>query len=138
MEVTGSGTENPTGVTADKLYTPTDPGILYSVNSGDHTSYKIPGPALFSGASSSSNSGSSKASEDSPAKVSPVAKNVAVASATPTASASPVASAAPTSSPSSDSSLPETFTLNTFISWLEKTAGSSSSKARRHSRAFRG
>ncbi|KAF2633332.1 lytic polysaccharide monooxygenase [Macroventuria anomochaeta] len=153
LEVTGSGTENPTGVTADKFYTPTDPGIEVNVYSGDLSGYQIPGPALFSGASSGSSNTSAAAPASSAAaatSAAPVATSsvavqnnavsTPVASATATAVASSVASAAPvsTSSSSSDSSLPETFTLETFISWLEKAAGSSSSKARRHARAFRG
>jgi hypothetical protein len=154
IDVSGSGTESPAGVTADKLYTPTDPGIEVNVYSGDLSGYKIPGPALFSGASSGSSSGSSNSSAAAPASsaaaatsAAPAATSVAVqnnavstpvASATATAAASSVASAAPTSTGSSDSSLPETFTLETFISWLEKAAGSSSAKARRHARAFRG
>ncbi|UPX18476.1 uncharacterized protein EKO05_0008775 [Ascochyta rabiei] len=144
LEVTGSGTETPAGVAADKLYTPTDPGIKVDIYSGDLSAYKIPGPALFSGASSGSSSGSSNSSATSPAATSAPAASSAVstpvASATPTAAASSAAAAAatPTSTGSSDSSLPETFTLETFISWLEKAAGSSSAKARRHARAFRG
>ena len=154
LEVTGSGTENPTGVTADKFYTPTDPGIEVNVYSGDLSGYQIPGPALFSGASSGSSSSNSSAATPAssaaaatsaaPAATSSVAVQnnavstpVASATATATAAASSVASAAPTSTGSSDS-LPETFTLDTFISWLEKAAGSSSTKVRRHARSFRG
>ncbi|USP80545.1 glycoside hydrolase family 61 protein [Curvularia clavata] len=51
LEVTGSGTATPKGTPADKLYTPTDPGIKADVYS-DPSGYKIPGPALFDGASS--------------------------------------------------------------------------------------
>lgn len=51
LEVTGSGTANPAGVTADTLYTPTDPGIVYNVYNGDHTKYPIPGPELFASTS---------------------------------------------------------------------------------------
>ena len=152
LEVTGSGTENPTGVTADKFYTPTDPGIEVNVYSGDLSGYKIPGPALFSGASSgSSSSSSSSNSSAAPASsaaattsAAPAATSVAVqnnAVSTPVASATATATAAASAAPStgsSDSSLPETFTLETFISWLEKAAGSSSTKARRHARSFRG
>ncbi|KAF9701396.1 hypothetical protein EKO04_000312 [Ascochyta lentis] len=134
LEVTGSGTETPAGTAADKLYTPTDPGIEVSIYSGDLSGYKIPGPALFSGASSGSGSGNSTAASPA-ASSAPAATPAAVQN---NAASTPVASAAPTSTGSSDSSLPETFTLETFISWLEKAAGSSSAKARRHARAFRG
>lgn len=139
LKVTGSGTENPEGITADKFYTPTDPGIKVNVY-GDNSNYQMPGPALFSGASS----GSSNTSAAAPAKTSAAATSAAPAatsaaatsSAVASAAATPVASAAP--STGSSDALPETFTLETFISWLEKAAGSTSSKARRHARAFRG
>lgn len=121
LEVTGSGTENPTGVTADKLYTATDAGIKVNVYSGDLSSYEIPGPALFSGSNSSS-----------------TIQNKAVASAPAASSTVPQATSAPaqTGSPASGE---ETFTLDSFIAWLQEQAGSSTTtKARRHSRAFRG
>ncbi|KAF3033509.1 hypothetical protein E8E12_004882 [Didymella heteroderae] len=149
LEVTGSGTENPEGITADKFYTPTDPGIKVNVY-GDNSNYQMPGPALFSGASSGSSSGSSNSSAAAPAKTSAAAtsaapaatssaavQNNAVSTPVASATATAVASAAPSSTGSSGA-LPETFTLETFISWLEKAAGSTSSKARRHARAFRG
>jgi cellulase len=144
LEVTGSGTETPEGVTADKLYTPTDPGIKVNVY-GDASNYQMPGPALFSGASSGSSSNSGSGSSSSPAAT-PTSSAAAATSAAPAATSSvaaknnavptPSASAAP--STGSSGALPKTFTLETFVSWLEKAAGSTSSKARRHSRAFRG
>ncbi|KAH7393079.1 endoglucanase IV precursor [Pyrenochaeta sp. MPI-SDFR-AT-0127] len=122
LEVTGSGTENPSGVTADKFYTPTDPGIKVNVYSGDLSSYKIPGPALFGGSSSNStNAVQNKAADSTP-----------VASAT-----SPQATSAPTETGSAVSG-EETFTLDTFIAWIQEQAGSSTgAKVRRHPRAFR-
>ena len=53
IEVTGGGSEVPSGETANKFYTPTDPGILVNIYNGI-TSYEIPGPALFNGAGSNS------------------------------------------------------------------------------------
>ncbi|KAJ4369869.1 hypothetical protein N0V83_005633 [Neocucurbitaria cava] len=156
LEVTGSGTENPTGETADKFYTATDPGILVNVYSGDLSSYQIPGPALFDGASSGSGSSSSTAAASSaaaptatssvassPATSAPVAtssaavENNAVSSSTLVVSATPTtATSVPTETGSSSSGEKE-FTLDTFIAWLEEKAGSSSStKVRRHPRAF--
>lgn len=114
MEVTGSGTENPAGVTADKFYTPTDPGIKVNVYSGDLSSYKVPGPALFSGAGSGSSGSGSKSSAASPSATSAPAATSSVAVKNNAAS-TPVASSAPTSTGSSDSSLPETFTLDVSI-----------------------
>jgi cellulase len=146
IEVTGSGTETPAGVTGDKLYTPTDPGLKVNVYSGDLSSYEMPGPALFSGASS----GSSPAA---PAKSATPSKTAAASSSTPaaTSASAAISSAAPVNAvatPAASSSaaapastgsagLPKEFTLDTFISWLEEKAGSSSEKVRRHARAFR-
>ena len=46
LKVTGSGSTTLTGgVVGTKLYTPTDPGILFNIY-GTFTSYTIPGPAL--------------------------------------------------------------------------------------------
>lgn len=139
LEVTGSGTATPQGTPANKLYTPTDPGIKVNVY-GDNSNYKIPGPALFSGASSGSGSETPSGSNSTaPAATSAAAVAVSaspVASATPSATPSPSGDApAQTGSPST---LPKEFTIDTFISWLEQKAGSTSSqKVRRHPRAFR-
>ena len=139
LEVTGSGTENPEGITADKFYTPTDPGIKVNVY-GDNSNYEMPGPALFSGASSGSGS-SSSGNSTAPASSAPAATSAApvatsAAAQVAAASSSPVASSAAPAATGSAGALPETFTLETFISWLEKSAGSSSTKSRR-SRVFR-
>ncbi|KAH7073669.1 glycosyl hydrolase family 61-domain-containing protein, partial [Paraphoma chrysanthemicola] len=143
INVEGSGTETPAGVTADKFYTPTDPGIQVNIYSGDLSGYKIPGPALFSGASSGSgSSGSAPVASAAPtptatsapaASSSAAVENNAVASSTPAAAPS----SAPAAAPSSGAGLDKEFTLDTFIAWLEEKAGSSSAKARRHARAFR-
>jgi cellulase len=128
IEVEGSGTETPAGVTADKLYTATDPGIKVNIYSGDLSGYKLPGPALFSGASSGS------------APSTPTGSAPAATSSTPAknAAATPVASSAPSSTAGAVSSLADKeFTIDSFIAWLQEAAGSSSTKARRHARAFR-
>ncbi|KAJ5798606.1 uncharacterized protein N7503_007902 [Penicillium pulvis] len=49
LHVTGSGTENPTGVLGTKLYSSTDAGILVNIYSSLST-YDVPGPTLYSGA----------------------------------------------------------------------------------------
>jgi cellulase len=142
IEVSSSGTENPTGVTADKFYTPTDPGIKVNVYSGDQSSYKFPGPALFSGAGSDSGSSTGSGSSSPTATSAPAAtssaavKNAAASSTVPVASATAVASSVPSAAAGSGSGLDKEFTLDTFIAWLQEKAGSSS-KVRRHSRAFR-
>lgn len=143
IKVTGGSAELPsTGTDMTKAYSATDPGVLVNIYSG-LTDYKIPGPAVWNGASS----GSSPATPTKP-----------VASAAPSKSATPVASAAPSSSPvkeqpkpatssapapapssgsgsgsGSGSTLPETFTITQFIAWLKQQTGT---KARRHAREF--
>jgi len=49
LEITGSGTDEPTGTLGEKLYTTDAPGILINIYSSLST-YKIPGPTLISAA----------------------------------------------------------------------------------------
>ncbi|KAJ4985635.1 glycosyl hydrolase family 61 [Stagonosporopsis vannaccii] len=143
IEVTGSGTETPEGVVGTKLYTENEDGIVFNPYAAT-IEYNIPGPALWTGGSGSgsgsspapptSGNGTAPATPTAPAETSaaassaPAATSVA-AEATPTASATPA--------PSAGSELPKTFTLETFIAWLEEAAGSAgSAKARRHARSF--
>lgn len=49
LAIKGTGTTKPAGVPATSFYTPTDPGILFSIY-GTLSTYTIPGPALYSGA----------------------------------------------------------------------------------------
>lgn len=142
IEVTGSGTATPAGVTADKLYTPTDAGIKVNIYGGDLSTYEIPGPTLFSGASSGSSNSSGAAAPAASAAPTPASSAAPAASsaavqnnATP---ATPVASSAPSAGSDSGSVTEKEFTLDTFVAWLEEKAGSSSTKVRRHARAFRG
>ncbi|KAL8960655.1 MAG: hypothetical protein Q9193_002678 [Seirophora villosa] len=59
LKVTGSGTDKlASGTLATELYTPEDPGILVNIYK-KLTSYTIPGPKLYSGASTGSGSASS-------------------------------------------------------------------------------
>ncbi|KAF2792418.1 lytic polysaccharide monooxygenase [Melanomma pulvis-pyrius CBS 109.77] len=114
IEITGSGTEEPAGVLGTELYTTTEAGILFNPYT-TITSYEIPGPALFGAGT-----------ETTPT---PVATSTTV----PTATAAPPA---PTATGTPSTTLPETFTLDTFISWLKEVGGAPASKARRHARAF--
>jgi cellulase len=75
-------------------------------------------------------------------KPTPTASPAAGGAQTPAASPTPVTSAVPAPVPSTGAgnneptgTLPTTFTLKTFISWLEGKAGAAA-KARRHARAF--
>ncbi|KAI1457478.1 glycoside hydrolase [Annulohypoxylon moriforme] len=50
LEISGTGTKSPSGIVGTKLYTSTDPGILYNIYNDEKLSsvsnYKIPGPAI--------------------------------------------------------------------------------------------
>ncbi|KAJ5382340.1 Glycoside hydrolase family 61 [Penicillium concentricum] len=53
LKVTGGGSDSPKGVLGTELYKAADPGILVNIYTA-MDSYKIPGPALYTGASSGS------------------------------------------------------------------------------------
>ncbi|KAJ5826707.1 Glycoside hydrolase family 61 [Penicillium robsamsonii] len=53
LKVTGGGSDTPKGVLGTKLYKAADPGILVNIYTA-MDSYKIPGPALYTGAASGS------------------------------------------------------------------------------------
>jgi len=147
IEVTGSGTEKPDGVVGTSLYKADEDGIIFNINNGV-TAYPIPGPALWTGGSGSGTPPASAPSATTatgttqPTTTAAAVTTTAAATTTSAAAATsavdestPVASSTPV--PSSGAELPETFTLDTFIAWLQKNAGSSSSsKARRHARAL--
>lgn len=92
LEVTGSGSELPTGTPATKLYTATDAGIKFDIYK-KLDSYPIPGPALAFGAGSSkSGSGSAPVSSTpaaAPAKTSSAAAAPTSVAAKPSSSAKP-------------------------------------------------
>ena len=142
IEVTGSGTETPEGVVGTSLYTVED--VIFNPYAAT-IDYKIPGPALWTGGSGSGSSPapSTPGNSTTPTPTAPAATSAAASSAVASApaatsvaaEATPIASATP--APSSGATLPKTFTLETFIAWLEEAAGSSTStKARRHARAL--
>lgn len=103
IAITGGGSDSPSGTLGTALYTPTDPGILFNPYT-TLTNYTIPGPALYSGGTDSTDGSSSSGS-------SPSATGSSGASATATGSASgatstgsaAVVSAAGSSSSSSSS-----------------------------------
>ncbi|CAG8891880.1 unnamed protein product [Penicillium egyptiacum] len=49
LQITGSGSDKPSGVLGTDLYRPTDPGILVNIYTSLST-YIVPGPTLYSGA----------------------------------------------------------------------------------------
>lgn len=129
IEITGSGTENPEGVLATQLYTSKDAGILFNPYT-TITKYEIPGPALFGSKSGAtpSNPPPSLATPSTPATTTVVNG--------PTAAPSATASPAPgENGGNGGTALPETFTLDTFIAWLQKV-GKPKGTTRRHARAF--
>ncbi|KAG9384676.1 Glycosyl hydrolase family 61 [Pyrenophora tritici-repentis] len=136
----------PQGTPANKLYTPTDPGIKVSVY-GDNSKYQMPGPALFSGAGGAGSGAGSETPSGSNSSAPAATTSAAAVAVSSSAAASPTPVAdspsggdapAQTGSPSSGGALPKEFTIDTFISWLEeKAGGKSSQKVRRHPRAFR-
>ncbi|KAF1848875.1 lytic polysaccharide monooxygenase [Cucurbitaria berberidis CBS 394.84] len=146
IKVTGSGTATlpSTGVDMTKAYKATDPGVLCNIYSG-LTSYEIPGPKVWDGASS----GTAPAPTTPSKTAAPVSSSAPSQTATPTVIASPSATpikeaepatptesqAAPAPSSGSGSTLPETFTIEQFISWL-KTTTSTRNARRAHPRAF--
>lgn len=135
IEITGGGSDNPEGTLGTALYTPKDAGILYNVYGGDNKGYKIPGPALYgSGSGSGSDSGSGNSTTPpTPVSSSPAAS--APASSTAPSALPTVADASPSAGAGSGSA--KTFTVSSFIAWLEEqSAAAAKAKARRHARDF--
>ncbi|KAK7749248.1 hypothetical protein SLS62_008327 [Diatrype stigma] len=136
IDIDGSGTELPEGTLGTALYTPTDPGILFNPYQA-FTSYEIPGPALMAGAGSGSTSSATPSSTATAAASSTAAAATTTSSSVATTTAPVAAEATPTSSSapstgSDSSSLPETFTIDQFITWLQGATGGS--VTRRHAR----
>ncbi|KAJ4404317.1 hypothetical protein N0V91_006011 [Didymella pomorum] len=143
IKVTGSGSASlpATGVDMTKAYSAEDPGVLFDIYSGA-TTYEIPGPKVWDGASSGSGSSPAPTKTAAPSATSAAATSAAATSAAATSAAAEATSAAPAPKPTSgsgsgSSTLPEEFTLNEFIAWLKETTGATgASKARRHARSF--
>lgn len=153
----GSGTCGPT-IELPGAYKAEDKNIYIPnyYNGFDLKTYKAPGGDVATCGGSGSGSGSAPAPATSTVPSATVsAKPSAVVEATPKPTPSqvgggqspvesekPVASSAPAPVPStgagnggSEGALPASFTIETFIAWLQSKAGSSG-KARRHARAF--
>jgi cellulase len=139
IKVSGGSVALPTsGTDMTKAYSASDPGVLFNMYGGS-TDYKIPGPKVWDGASTGGSAPAAPATPTKPAT--PAASSAApsktatpVAKAPAATSAAAPAPAAPTSGSGNNSgSLPETFTITQFISWLKEQTGS---KARRHAREF--
>jgi cellulase len=99
VTVSGGSKTLPAGKAANKLYTATDKGVLFDIYSGFST-YPIPGPAVWDGASSGSSPAAPVSSK--PAAIStaaPVQTSAAVANPRPTTFAT-VVKPMPTAAPS--------------------------------------
>lgn len=99
LQVTGSGTDTPSGVKGTSLYTPTDEGILFNIYQS-LSSYPIPGPSLIQGAASiqqASSAITASASAVTGSAANPPAATNAPASTTANAPAATTTSAAPSS-----------------------------------------
>ncbi|KAF2085771.1 lytic polysaccharide monooxygenase, partial [Saccharata proteae CBS 121410] len=93
LEITGDGTDSLSdGTLGTALYTETDPGIEVNIYQS-LSSYTIPGPTLYSGASSAATSTASTAATSTTASTTAIA--VAVASSTPTATSTAAAITTP-------------------------------------------
>lgn len=140
IEVTGSGTETPEGVVGTALYKADEDGIVFNPYAAT-IEYNIPGPALWTGGSSGGAPSTPTTPTNAtvpavPSATAPASSPIASPEAAePSSTAAPVASPAP-SAGSGSGELPTEFTLETFIAWLEGKAAGSSSKSRRHARAF--
>ena len=134
IKVTGGKATLPAGVDMTKAYSATDKGVLFDIYSGA-TTYEMPGPKVWDGASSGAAPAPAKptATSAAPSAVPTPEETAAPAPAEPIAAPKP--SAAPQPGSGSGSALPEQFTITEFIAWLKQTAGVDS-KARRHARAF--
>lgn len=140
----GSGSLPASGVDMTKAYSATEPGVMANIYGGA-TTYEIPGPAVWDGSSSGGSAPSTPKPTSTPSKPEP----------TPTPKPEPTTVPAP-SNPGGDYSLPAKFSVDQFITWVkdttkaagtprrhvrfiawlkEQTSGSSS-KVRRHARAF--
>ncbi|KAL4945743.1 glycosyl hydrolase family 61-domain-containing protein [Aspergillus oleicola] len=124
LQITGSGTDQPAGTLGTKLYTLDDPGILVNIYSSI-SSYTIPGPTLYSGASSiaqatskitatgsaatgSAGSGATATATGSTGAGSAAATTTATASAKSAVSSAPATTAPATSAPAAGMTLTRT------------------------------
>ncbi|TVY82297.1 Endoglucanase-4 [Lachnellula suecica] len=92
LQVTGSGTDAPSGTLGTALYTSTDPGILVNIYVTS-LEYDIPGPALYTGGSGSGTAASAVAVSST---VSSSIVSVATSAAQVVTTAASITSAVPT------------------------------------------
>ncbi|KAI1343671.1 glycosyl hydrolase family 61-domain-containing protein [Xylariaceae sp. FL0016] len=120
IAITGGGSDSPDGTLGTELYSADDAGILFNPY-GTITSYEIPGPALYSGASSGSGSGSGSASSTTAATA-----TTASASATKAVTTTAPAATTTTSAAQQTSAKPTTLVTSTKAAATTTTAAQAS------------
>ncbi|EFX04021.1 beta-glucanase [Grosmannia clavigera kw1407] len=111
LEVTGSGTDQPAGVKGTALYSETDAGILVNIYATTST-YAIPGPTMYSGASEIATQTTSAITATSSATT---GTGLASAAATKAATSSAAVAAAAAATTSKASSPAAATTLSTAV-----------------------
>lgn len=104
LKVTGGGSDSPSGTLGTALYKNTDAGIKVNIYQS-LSNYEIPGPALYTGASSNSGSSGSSASTTAAAS----AATTTAASVAPVSSSATPVSASPSSTPLRSTPLPPSY-----------------------------
>lgn len=130
LKVTGGGSDKPSGTLGTALYKDTDSGILVNIYQS-LSSYDIPGPALYNGASSGSSNNGGSASSTAPASSATPTKATTTEAVTvtstptqqtyvqaPTAAPSSTASPGSSSGSSSGSTLPSGSSLTEYFNSL--------------------
>jgi endoglucanase len=113
LQITGSGSNAPSGVPGTELYTSTDPGILFNIYTSP-ISYTVPGPTLIPGVASSVAQSSSKVT----ASATPVTGSGSPPPVT-TSSVKSTTSAKPP--PSTTTTVPKTTTSTTTLKTVTTT-----------------
>lgn len=98
LKVTGGGSDSPSGTKGTALYKNTDAGILVNIYTS-MDSYEIPGPALYSGASSGSTTAAATTAAATTAAATQAATTAAPAASASSVSAAPIQSSSSFSHP---------------------------------------
>jgi lytic cellulose monooxygenase (C1-hydroxylating) len=150
LQVTGTGTDSPTGTLGEALYSESDAGILVNIYQSLST-YEVPGPTMYTGAVSVAQSSSAitstgtatTGSATATAAAAGTTSTLAAAAATTKASSSSAAAAATTKKASTSAAATKAATTSaaaaattskTSAAAAATTSKSSSCKKRRHAR----
>ncbi|KAJ8066745.1 hypothetical protein OCU04_004135 [Sclerotinia nivalis] len=102
LEVTGSGTLAPSGTLGEKLYTPTDPGIL--VNIYAKLTYTIPGPPMYNATGAATGATTTAAGKAASATSTAAALSTPAVVSTPSTPTTMITSVAPAATSAAASS----------------------------------